>query len=360
MFDNETAARVLRETPLSVSQLRAYTKCPKSYELQYLTDPRYRSHGMGASVWFGALMQKIIQHTYYDLPLYEAHIQVWQQECPQVFDALEEWNHLDIAYRESGNANTNARRDWLKEHSEYLILGEQIAIYQRQALGEWDWKKSYSLTGFYRWSSAFARKVPQEQVLLPHAVMVEGLPLYGPDGELMPLADDGSGRKSYRVLHGVFGIQSEVHVIGVPDEFGIDENGVAWICDNKVSNAMLTPEQLEEDAQLASYYLLLRQNEWIEPGQPTMVGHKYIQDGNVVPVWASISRYDDWVLPQLHEQFSALRMARLSGTFPRVRGIQPWAFSPCKYCGVAYACLEHLATERKMVSQEDELVIADF
>lgn len=357
MFENETAARVLRETPFSVSQLRAYTKCPKSYELQYLTDPRYRSHGMGASVWFGTMMQKIIQHSYYDLPLHEAHLYVWQQECPQVFDALEEWNCLDTAYRESGNANTNARRDWLSAHQAYQQLGEQIASYQREDLSEWDWKKTYSLTGFYRWSNTFARKVLQEQVLLPHAVMVEGLPLYGPDGELMPLVDDGSGRKSYRVLHGVFGTDNEVHVIGVPDEFGIDGNGVAWICDNKVSNAMLTPEQLEEDAQLASYVGLLRQNDWIAPGQPTMVGHKYIQEDRVVPVWASTARYDDWVLPQLHEQFSALREARKAGMFARVRGIQPWAFSPCKYCGVEYACLD--AVLRKKTHSFEENLVTD-
>src|SRR5438105_3661528 len=108
MLDNETAAQVLREPPLSISQLRAYTRCPKSYELQYLADPRYSAHEMGASVWFGSVMQKIIQYSYYDLPLYEAHLQVWQRECSEIFDVLERWRDLDEAYRESGKPNSNA------------------------------------------------------------------------------------------------------------------------------------------------------------------------------------------------------------------------------------------------------------
>lgn len=323
-------AAALREAPFSISQLRAYTRCPKCYELQYVAEPRHRSQGLGASVWLGSVVQQTIQLSYYDLPLFEAHLRVWQQECPQIFPALQTWEALD---RELGKGNTAAKR----EHPRYQELAKQINEYQREQLSEWDWKKSYSLSGFYRWSSTFAQTVPREQVLLPHALMVEGMPLYDPDGALFPLPPPGG--KTYRVLHGVFGLNSEVHVIGVPDEFGVDERGVAWICDNKVSSAPLTAEQLEEDAQLAAYYLLLLQNGWIRPDQPTMVGHKYIQDDCVTPVWASTSQYERWVLPQLHEQFSALRDARLALKFPRVRGIPPWAFSPCKSCGVSSACL---------------------
>jgi len=336
MIDEETRARVLRQPQYSVSQLRAYCRCPKSYELQYLADPRYPTHGMGAVVWFGTMMQSLIQKAYYDHPLYEALLDAWQQECPTIFEALQDWYRLDIECRQSGKANTNARRAWLQEHPRYQELSEQITAYQHAALGKWDWKERFPLTAYFRWASAFAQRVPRERALLPGAVLVEGIPLFGPDGALAPLAERAGGKKNYRLLHGVCGEQNEVHVVGVPDEFAVDSDGVAWICDNKVTASMLTAAQCGEDLQLAKYVVLLLQNHWIEPGQPVRVGHKYLQEEDAVYVWGDTSRYEDLVLPQLHEQFSALKAAR---RFPRMRGIQPSAFSPCKSCGVAYACL---------------------
>lgn len=356
MIDEETRARVLLEPPYSISQLRAYTRCPKSYELQYLTDPRVPVRDMGAVVWFGAMMQRIIQKAYYDLPLYEALMEVWQQECPTIFEALQDWYQLDSEYRQSGNPNTAARKHWPQEHPRYQELSESITAYQREALGMWNWKERFPLTACFRWASTFAQRVPRERALLPGAVLVEGIPLFDPDGALIPLVGGTVGQKHYRVLHGVCGEQNEVHVVGVPDEFAIDDDGVAWICDNKVTASMLTAEQCKEDMQLATYVVLLLQNHRIEPGQPTMVGHKYLQEDDVVYVWGDTSRYEDLVLPALHEQFSALKAAR---RFPRMRGIQPSAFSPCKTCGVAYACLTSQVSYRSGQVGQEQFAVED-
>ncbi len=350
MVDEETRARVLLEQPYSVSRLRAYTRCPKSYALQYLAEPRVPLRGMGAVVWFGAVMQKIVQKAYYDLPLYEALLEVWQQECPAIFEALQDWYRLDSEYRQAGNPHTNARKLWFREHPSYQELEERIRAYQHEALGKWEWKERYPLTAYFRWASGFALRVPRERALLAGAVLVEGIPLFGPDGSLAPPPSERAGERVYRILHGVCGEQDEVHLVGVPDELAIDERGVAWICDNKVTtSSMLTSEQCGEDLQLAAYYLLLVQNHWIEPGQPVRVGHKYLKEDEAVYVWGDTARYEDRVLPLLNEQFSALKAAT---RFPRMRGVQPSAFSPCKNCGVADACLSNPVYRRRRVDLE--------
>lgn len=353
MIDEHTRARVLKEPPYSISQLRAYLRCPKSYELQYLADPRVPLQGMGAVVWFGGMMQRMIQYTYYGFSLPEALLHVWQQECPTAFEALQEWYLLDSQYRQSGNPNTNARKNWLKDYPGYEDLSARLLAYQGEALAQWDWKERSPLTTYFRWASTFAHKASLEQVQLPEAILIEGIPLDEPG---LPALERESGRSAYRVLHGVCGERDEVHVIGVPDEFAIDRQGAAWICDNKVTASMLTSREIAEDAQLATYYLLLVQNHWIEEGQPVYVGHKYIREDGIEAVWADTSRYSDLVLPQLHEHFSALKAAN---HFLRVRGIQPSAYSPCNSCGVAYACLESRGTALKLTpqhhaSQEEE------
>ena len=129
-------------------------------------------------------------------------------------------------------------------------------------------------------------------------------------------------------------------MLGVPDQFGVDPDGTAWISDNKVTASQLTPDELGEDCQLAAYYVLLRQNGWIAEDQPTRVGHCSIKEKESPRhEWSDISRYEDLVLPLLHAQFAQLKAAIANGTFLRVRGLQLSAFSPCKFCGVRYACL---------------------
>jgi len=335
VLDEVPLTQVMQERPLSISQLRAFVRCPKSFELQYLYDPRIPQSAMGASVWFGTIIQRIIQRGYHEMPFYEAHLQVWKQACGPVFEQLQDWFQLDEEYRASGKANTNARRTWLMEHAQYRVLAEQIKAYQNEHLSRWNWSEKYPLTAYYRWSCNFARMTSPVQVLLPSVVLVEGLPVYGPNGNLIRRFDDTDAREHYRLLHGVIG---GAHVVGVPDEFALDEQGRAWIADNKVSASHLTPEELAEDAQLAAYYELLRQNNWIAAGQPVSIGHIYIREHGVEQVWADTSRYDDQVLPLLHEQFARLKAAIAAGTFPRVRGIQPASLSPCRFCGVAHAC----------------------
>jgi hypothetical protein len=176
------------------------------------------------------------------------------------------------------------------------------------------------------------------QLILPHAILVEGLTVRWPDESVIRRFDqEESGRhEQYQLLHGVIG---GAHIVGVPDQFGVDPDGTAWISDNKVTASQLSSDELGEDCQLAAYYVLLRQNGWIAEDQPTRVGHCYIKEKELPRhEWSDISRYEDIVLPQLHAQFAQLKATIAHGQFLRVRGLQPSAFSPCKFCGVRYAC----------------------
>ncbi|GAC1357735.1 MAG: hypothetical protein NVSMB38_40420 [Ktedonobacteraceae bacterium] len=165
--------------------------------------------------------------------------------------------------------------------------------------------------------------------------------MYWPDGEVIQRfhTDQHVGsEEQYKLLHGVIG---GAHIVGVPDQFGVDPDGTAWISDNKVTASRLTPQELGEDCQIAMYYCLLRQNGWITEEQPVRIGHCYIQEGKPPQhVWSDIAAYEQRVLPQLRDQFAFLQSSIASGTFLRVRGIQPSAFSPCKFCGVRHACLD--------------------
>lgn len=336
---DEADPAILKERALSVSQLRTFVRCPRSFELQYLSHPRIPVREMGASVWFGKVIQQIIQRGYHELPLLEGHLQVWQQECGPILDDLQDWYALDVAYRESGPANSNARKRWVEENPAYNRLEEKIDHYQREHLAEWVWPKKYPLAGYYRWSTNFALNTPMTQLLLAHAVLVEGLLVRWPGGDIIHRFDDGGrGREQYKLLHGIIG---GAHVVGVPDQFGIDPDGTAWISDNKVTAVHLTREELGEDIQLAAYFVLLKQNGWIEEGQRVRIGHCYISEGSLPQhEWSDTSLYDAFVLPHLHEQFALLKAAIQDQQFRRVRGIQPAAMSPCRFCGVRHACLQ--------------------
>lgn len=332
---------ILGERPISISQLRTFDRCARSYYLQYLTEPRTPVLGMGATVWFGKVIQQIIQRAYSGVPLMDGHSQVWRRECGPALQELQEWFDLNSEQQESGGPTSNARKRWNEDHRHYFHLAERIETFQREQLSEWAWSEKMPLTAYYRWSAHFAMTTPLSALLLPHATLVEGLPVRWPDGDLIQrFRDDGEddGREHYQLLHGVIG---GVHVVGVPDQFGVEEDGVAWISDNKVTTMQLSREELSEDAQLCAYYLFLKQTGWIAEGQPVRVGHCYIQQGKApLQVWSDIAPYTERVVPQLQEAFAHLKSTiTVGGPFRRVRGLQPSAFTPCKFCGVRYACL---------------------
>jgi hypothetical protein len=81
---------VPREPPFSVSQLRAYVRCPKSDELQYLVDPRIGVQDMGASATYQEVyvvdQDKL---TWYGCPFgnpYEGEPLVWSSSEWKLFD----------------------------------------------------------------------------------------------------------------------------------------------------------------------------------------------------------------------------------------------------------------------------------
>lgn len=337
--------------PFSISQLRTYMRCPRAYQLQYLTDPRPPVQDMGASVWFGKVMQQIIQRAYHGVPLIEGHLRVWQRECGPILRVLQDWYALDAECRASGSATSNARKNWRLAHPDYDDLTARIDSFQQNHMSQWNWSERFPLSAYYRWSATFALTTRLDQVVLPYAELVEGLPVYDSEGDPIAYFADETEEaceEHYQLLHGVIG---GAHVVGVPDQFGIDPDGIAWISDNKVTTAHLTSQELGEDQQLAAYSALLQQNGWIGGGQPLRVGHCYISEKDPPRyVWSDTSRYDLYVLPQLHALFAQLKATiEQDGPFLGVRGLQPSAFSPCRSCGVRQLCLSSLRTASEEV-----------
>ncbi|GAC1357738.1 MAG: hypothetical protein NVSMB38_40430 [Ktedonobacteraceae bacterium] len=145
MLHEEITFDILGQRPFSISQLRTFSRCPRAYELQYLMEPRTPVLDMGAMVWFGKIIQRIIQRAYHGVPLSEGHVQVWQQECGPMFDELQQWFDLDAEQKESGSATSNARKRWNEDNPLFAHLTEQIETFQREQLNEWSWSERYPL-----------------------------------------------------------------------------------------------------------------------------------------------------------------------------------------------------------------------
>lgn len=343
MKRDDTAPAWMAQPARSISQLRAFAACPRRFALHYLQGVPQR--GMGASVWFGSLMGRILQRAYYGMALFDAHQQVWQQSCAPVYEALEEWYALDVACRAAGGPTSNARKAWLQANQRYGELAEALQEYQERSLADWTWGRQHPLSYYFRWSLHFTQVVPRERACLPHAALVEGKLLYGPEGDLLlPRFDSGPERAPAQLLHGQIG---GAHVVGIPDVVAIDPLGTVWVADNKVTSTQLSGPELGEDLQLATYVELLGQNGWIEPGQTVRVGHLYLLEQEVVAVWGDTARYEEEVLPALSWWFARLEEAIAAGEFPRMRGMQYASMGPCRACGVAHACPEPLYAARQ-------------
>lgn len=342
----------LDRRPYSMTQLRTFFSdgCSFKYHLKYRQGFKER---LSSSALLGSIAHKMIQHAYHGIALPEAHHRVWRALCSDIVRDLDAWYVLDREYQASGKARTKARLIWEEEHPQYGELARAIDAYQREFLSEdYTWAKRAHLAHYYRWSRQLAT-VPPERLLLPNAQLVEGLSLRDEEGRLIERFRDAHESEHYRLLHGQV---SGLPVMGVPDVFAVEPDGVAWVADYKVMNRPMEADALSEDEQLALYVELLRQHGYLAPGQQVRVGHIYLRDkitepDGVLPIWTRPSRN---VLPRLARHLAYMDRHLAAHDIIAIRGIATGAQAPCHSCGLAHACLSSLAGDQAVVSTEQE------
>lgn len=321
----------------SMSQMRSFYSeggCTYVFYLKYILGYKEK---MSAIVFLGHIMHQLIQELYHGIEAGQAHRHVWRNACADIYNELETWFALDEAYRASGNPNTKARQLWSEQHPQHAELAAAIEAYRNDFLTqEYTWAKSASLTGYYRWARTLLA-VPPEHYLLPHPALVEGQPLFDGDGAPIPrFADEQAAQQDhYHLLRGT--LTNGLPVAGVPDVFGVDQGGTAWLADYKVMSSSLMSEQdLAEDGQLALYAELLRQNGRIAPTQKVRTGHIYLTERKGVQhVWTTPSPN---ALPRLARQLEHMDRRIRANDFMPVRGIATGSKLPCPDCGLASVC----------------------
>lgn len=322
-------------TRLSVSAMRRYAACGYAFKLHREGVPRR----IGAAVWYGGLMHRIIQRAYAGAALVDAHEQVWTEECGSVFVALEGWSDLHAEMEASGNARTKARQTWLDSHPRYHELAEQLAQYQADVLSIYRWPKTASLGAYFLQSRTVVRE-HGDALLLPHAVMVEGafrgvLPSGSEFVLDTSLADDDEEPRSYRLLDATIGATT---VIGVPDVVTYDPDTDIWrIGDYKTSRIVLTPEVIREDVQLNVYLIMLHQCGMIPDRANVMLGQIYLSD-RVEAVWVDASDLVARVPHRLVQQVEHTRTLIEAGVFMPVKGLLNGYADRCAGCMFAEQC----------------------
>lgn len=329
MTTNDTTIR------LSVSSMRRYATCGYAYKLHREGAQRR----LGSAVWYGGLVHRILQRAYAGAALTDAHQDVWTEECGSVLAALEAWSDLHLALEASGNPRTKARQNWLDSHPQYHELAEQLAQYEADVLNIYQWSKTASLKAYYLQSRTLVRE-HGDDLLLPHAVMVEGFPMAAqPTDQDAVLhasdADDDEEPRSYRLLEATIGTTT---VIGVPDVVTYDPDTQLWrVADYKTSRTVLAPETIWDDAQLNLYLIMLYQAGIIPIGANVMIGQMYLSD-HVEAVWVDTSDVVGTLPPRLVQQVEQTRILIEADIFVPVKGLLNGYADRCANCMFVAAC----------------------
>jgi hypothetical protein len=347
MTTNNTETANQNRRPLSISQLQLWYRCGYAWHLRYSLGHSPRT---GAGAWFGRVMHEIIGLMYRGMRMERAHAEVWTRECGPVWDDLQRMITLDAEYAAQGRATTAAARTWRDAHPEYDEILGRTADFQQHALGSYRWGKTHSLADYYRRAVRLLER--EGDILLDTPLLVEGIPV----GELRVLDDDealpeeiepsrmGGGEEPaveidedgrgtrYRTLAGVI---AGVDVVGVPDVVARDADGVLRVADYKTGRPM-SREELAESAQMAIYVELLRQNGVIADGDRVQIGHIYLTESGVVPIWADTVQHAN-VLRRLERQIATAAALMDNGLYSDRRGLDSFQ-SPCAFCDLSHVC----------------------
>jgi len=349
---NETSANTAGQDapicrPLSISQLQLWYRCGYAWYLRYGLG---HSPRMGAGAWFGRVMHEIIALMYRGMRMDAAHARIWMRECGPVWDDLQRLMILDAAYAAQGRPTTTAAKKWREEHPEYDKVLTRLADFQQHALGDERWGKTQSLADYYR--RAVALLESEGEILLERPLLIEGIPfteLSGPDDEeallgeiatsiagggeeaALEIDEDGRGTR-YRTLVGTI---AGVAVQGVPDVFARDGDGSLCVADYKTGKP-ISRDDLAQSAQMALYVELLRQNDYIAEDDRVRIGHIYLTESGVLPVWTAAVQQAS-VLQRLSRQISMAAALMDNRLFSDRKGLDAFQ-SPCSFCDVAHVC----------------------
>ncbi len=318
--------------PLSISALRLWTQCGLAWQKRYVLGQRGSTH---ARAWRGSLTHSIIHQAYTGVPLSEAVDRVWETAVGPAMPSLRAWSHLDDEYS-AMNPRTKAAERWLEAHPDYHRLAHTIDAFRAEALGHLRWNDRDSLPDFYRSARRLAAN-PAAELLLPSPLLVEGSPLdaFTPTlGVEAEVDEDGERTERLGLLHGeLWGVP----IVGVPDVVAKAEDGATLVLDYKTGRTRLSADELAEDAQMALYVELLRQQGHLGERQDVRVGHRYISDkGEIATVWSHTARLPK-VLDRLSRQLATARALIDAGIVIPARGIDP-AMGPCSYCAYRQSC----------------------
>lgn len=325
--------------PLSISQLQLWYRCGYAWHLRYGLG---HSPRLGAGAWFGRIMHETIALMYSGLRMGTAHQQVWTRECGPVWDDLQQLIALDAAYAAQGRPTTSAAKAWREKHPEYDQLLARLLDFQQHGLGHARWGKTQSLADYYR--RAVALRDSEGELLLENPLLIEGIPVAelatadsdaaraSDSGEvIVELDEDGRGTR-YRLLAGNL---AGVDIVGVPDVLARQADGKLCVADYKTGKP-ISGGELAESAQMAIYVELLRQNGYITEDDHVRIGHIYLTETGVLPVWTDTAQQAT-VLQRLGRQLAVAAALMDNQLFSARKGLDAFQ-SPCTFCDVAHVC----------------------
>jgi hypothetical protein len=323
---------------ISLSQLRTALHCGYAWRLRYERGHLPRS---SAAAWYGALAHATIRLAYRGLPLEQAHRQIWTRACGAALPLLDEFVALQAEYAAQGKPITKAAQRWRERNPRFDEVQRNIATYRDTTLSHLRWGKETTLADYYRRAVALLDHEPD--LLLPNPILVEGQAPGTLDDEVLAVGDDmaldedntgDTGHGEYTLLHGTIG---GVAMVGVPDIVALHTDGETIRVADYKTGRPISREELAEDAQLAIYVTMLRQNGYIEPDQPVEIGHIYLAESGPSQVWVDTSRLER-VLTRLHAQVvQTVALLDAGMCIPR-KGIAAGFMSPCTLCDFAHVC----------------------
>lgn len=329
--------------PLSVSQLRTFMHCGYAWRLIY---ERRHLRAQSAAAFYGRLAHQVIRLAYHGQPMEVAHQRVWAGAAGAVLPKLEQLITLDTEYAAAGKPQSKAAQLWRERHPEYDRLLRDIGTYQDTALGHLKWGEKASLASYYRRAVALLDHEPD--ILLPNPILIEGQApggvedqpeTAGPSGDLLAAdaAEDASDQErdgGYTLLRGMIG---GVAVVGVPDIVALHTDGATIRVGDYKTGRPIARDQVAQDAQLAIYTQLLRENGYIAPEQPVQVGHIYLTDSGPIQIWADAGHHTQ-VLGRIEAQIAHTAALIEADLIISRKGIASGFMSPCAFCDVAHVC----------------------
>jgi len=153
----------------------------------------------------------------------------------------------------------------------------------------------------------------------------------GAEEAAIEIDEDGRGTR-YRTLMGAI---AGVEVQGVPDVLARDADGSLCVADYKTGKP-ISRDELAQNAQMAIYVELLRQNGYVAEGDRVRIGHIYLTESDVLPVWTDALQQAK-VLQRLSRQISMAAALMDNRLFSDRKGLDVFQ-SPCSLCDVAHVC----------------------